>query len=177
MIKGKHHSLEAKRKMSISKKGSIPWNKKYDFCTIEGCGNKHDSHGLCHNHASIFRRKRDPIKYKIMKKRQYQNQIHTNRSRANKNRKINRLSALETYSKGKFVCACCGCNDYDCLTIDHIYNDGAKHRKEIGASNLYSWLKVNNYPEGFQVLCYNCNMVKGHYGYCRVHQESTDGGE
>ena len=35
-----------------------------------------------------------------------------------------------------------------------------KHRKETGGANLYVWLRKNNYPIGFQILCYNCNLVK-----------------
>ncbi len=45
------------------------------------------------------------------------------------------------------------------LTIDHINNDGAAHRKEIGegGTNFYRWLRKNNYPLGFRTLCWNCN--------------------
>ncbi len=64
-------------------------------------------------------------------------------------------------------CNCCKENKYEFLAIDHINNDGVKHRKEIGRKNIYYWLKKNNYPkENFQVLCHNCNMAKGFYGYC-----------
>lgn len=58
-------------------------------------------------------------------------------------------------------CQCCGFNeDLIFLSIDHIYNDGAKHRKEIGSLNIYKWLTQNDYPEGFQTLCHNCNFAK-----------------
>lgn len=56
-------------------------------------------------------------------------------------------------------CQCCEIDDLIYLTIDHINNDGAKHRKET--TDLYHWLKKNNYPENnFQILCFNCNMGK-----------------
>lgn len=65
------------------------------------------------------------------------------------------------YSKGTYECACCGLKDdkifYD---IDHIKNNGNKHRKIIGRSNLHGWLVKNNLPEGYQVLCSNCNQGK-----------------
>lgn len=50
----------------------------------------------------------------------------------------------------------------DALSIDHINNNGAEHRKEIskGNTNIYSWLKKNNFPEGFQTLCMNCQFIK-----------------
>jgi hypothetical protein len=55
------------------------------------------------------------------------------------------------------------------LTIDHIENNGAEHRRQQRngqnkGHDIYAWLRKNNYPEGFQVLCYNCNCAKGIYG-------------
>jgi hypothetical protein len=35
-----------------------------------------------------------------------------------------------------------------------------------GGVRFYSWLRRNNYPEGYQVLCFNCNIAKGLYGVC-----------
>jgi hypothetical protein len=68
------------------------------------------------------------------------------------------------------ICQCCGENNPEFLTIDHINEDGAKHRKEIGKSagcNFYRWLRKNNYPkDNFQLLCYNCNCAKHRFGYC-----------
>jgi hypothetical protein len=61
-------------------------------------------------------------------------------------------------------CACPGCTETHSafLCIDHINGDGASHRKIIGPGNqIYRWLYANNFPEGFQVLCANCNMAKG----------------
>lgn len=46
------------------------------------------------------------------------------------------------------------------LTIDHMNNDGAAHRREIGNRRIYEWLERNGYPSGFQVLCFNCNMAR-----------------
>lgn len=65
-------------------------------------------------------------------------------------------------------CACCGETKYEFLSIDHINGGGTQHRKEIGKAghSFYQWLKTNNYPEEFQVLCMNCNFAKGKYGYC-----------
>jgi hypothetical protein len=68
-------------------------------------------------------------------------------------------------------CACCGEMNIEFLSIDHIYGGGKKHYEEIGGlGSLYGWLKRNNYPEGFRVLCMNCNFSLGHFGYC-PHQE------
>lgn len=63
-------------------------------------------------------------------------------------------------------CACCGESDIRFLAFDHINNDGAKHRREIGRTTISYWLRKNGYPKGFQVLCHNCNMAKAYYGTC-----------
>ena len=73
-----------------------------------------------------------------------------------------RDEALERYG-GK--CMCCGEKQKEFLCFDHINGGGGKHRKEVG-SKIVVWLKKNNYPDTFQVLCHNCNMSKGFYGYC-----------
>ena len=76
-----------------------------------------------------------------------------------------RLRILSRYGA---KCACCGEDNYKFLAIDHINGGGRKHRKEIGVGGyvLVRWLEKNNYPEGFQVLCHNCNAAKAHYGSC-----------
>jgi hypothetical protein len=31
---------------------------------------------------------------------------------------------------------------------------------------MYVWLRDNGWPEGYRVLCHNCNSARGLYGYC-----------
>ena len=88
------------------------------------------------------------------------------------NRKV-KYQILEFYGGNPAKCKCCGETAYAFLTIDHINNDGAKHRKEIkrgGGVAFYYWLKLNNFPSGFQVLCFNCNHAKALYEKC-PHQD------
>lgn len=74
-----------------------------------------------------------------------------------------RIEAIQAYG-GK--CACCGEARFEFLAIDHKYNDGAEHRRQI-RGDLYAWLKVRGWPrDRFQLLCHNCNMSKAFYGYC-----------
>lgn len=73
------------------------------------------------------------------------------------------------YSKdGVVKCQCPGCNvdDEMFLTIDHINDDGASHRSKIGNGmwSFYWWAKRNGFPDGFQVLCYNCNCGRSRNG-------------
>lgn len=78
-----------------------------------------------------------------------------------------RLMILQHYGGSPPRCACCGEQEPKFLEIDHINNDGYAHRKQIGKGRLmHEWLIKNNYPEGFQILCANCNHAKGNYGEC-----------
>ena len=67
------------------------------------------------------------------------------------------------YGNGEIKCKLCPELDLNLLTIDHINGNGNQHRKEIGKKtgyNFYSWLKKNNYPDGYQVLCWTCQFKK-----------------
>ena len=81
-----------------------------------------------------------------------------------------RMRILQHYSQNIPSCACCGETQLEFLTIDHINNDGAEHRRKISGggkgAHSYAWIVRNNFPPGFQVLCWNCNCSKGFYGEC-----------
>jgi len=67
------------------------------------------------------------------------------------------------YSNGEPRCAHCGFKDIRALSIDHINGGGTAHRRSLGSSEkFYYWLKKNNFPDGFQVLCMNCQWIKRH---------------
>ena len=84
-----------------------------------------------------------------------------------KYRKRDKLKLFIHYSGNPPRCQCCGEQHIEFLTIDHINNDGVKDRKKgLIGHNLYDWLIKNNYPEGYRILCYNCNCSLGHHGYC-----------
>jgi len=85
------------------------------------------------------------------------------------NRAANQRRRHEVFRHYGLACAVCGEDDFDVLTIDHINNDGAAHRRAIarmsgtrgpGGSRIYCWLKKNSFPPGFQTLCQNCNVAK-----------------
>ena len=71
------------------------------------------------------------------------------------------------------VCKCCGCRDFDYLTVDHIDGNGGEHRVELFGSNkaagrvFYLWLIRNGFPDGYQSLCKSCNYSKGKTPQCR----------
>lgn len=67
-------------------------------------------------------------------------------------------------------CVCCDETEPLFLTIDHINNDGAAHRRSMPngrqatSERIYRWLRDNNFPDGFQILCMNCNLGKQRNG-------------
>lgn len=63
-------------------------------------------------------------------------------------------------------CDCCGENRREFLAIDHMHGGGARHRSSFGgAAAFYRWLG-KHFPEGYRILCHNCNQSLGIYGYC-----------
>jgi hypothetical protein len=82
------------------------------------------------------------------------------------------------------ICKCCGEARLDFLTLDHINQDGADHRRMMGFGhtctgfNFYLLLRKNNWPDlSLQVLCANCNNGKGSCGQCPhlLEREMNDG--
>ena len=74
-------------------------------------------------------------------------------------RRLNLRDKSLVFSYYGSSCACCGEGNIAFLTIDHIAGGGSAHRKSFGGS-IYRWLKLNNFPSGFQTLCMNCNFAK-----------------
>ena len=69
------------------------------------------------------------------------------------------------------VCACCGEKERAFLTLDHVAGGGNEWRRSVRAHErngrgLYRWIQKHGYPDVFRVLCMNCNMARGYYGYC-----------
>jgi hypothetical protein len=80
-----------------------------------------------------------------------------------------KMKVLRYYGGDVPLCYCCKEPNVEFLAIDHTNNNGADHRREIGISggyHFYRWLIKMNYPLGYRVLCHNCNMSIGIYGYC-----------
>lgn len=81
-----------------------------------------------------------------------------NRERINAAAARRRYEALCQYSTTpEPSCACCGESTLPFLTFEHINGGGREHRRKTGGGGFISWLRTNNYPEGFEVLCMNCN--------------------
>lgn len=93
----------------------------------------------------------------VDKRKLYNKQYNITHNHVIKNYlKLTKDAAFNAY--GGYKCVCCGETLEKFLTLDHINNDGNKHRKSIKTNTVYGWLKKNKYPSGFQILCFNCNI-------------------
>ena len=109
---------------------------------------------------------------------------HKKRDREYGREKNIRIKDAVFKAYGGYKCACCGELEPKFLSLDHINNDGAEFRRRItgkrtGAGNqTYRWIYKNAFPDGFQVLCMNCNHGKRmnngvcpHLSRCNDHPE------
>ena len=97
-------------------------------------------------------------------------------SRIRKNNKSQKYRVLTHYSKKQSnsdvpCCSCCGENEFLIfLTIDHVrgrkYSDDyintteKKARNAITGKVMYDKLEKQNFPNGYRVLCWNCNSAR-----------------
>jgi hypothetical protein len=97
------------------------------------------------------------------------NKVKYDQMRQNYRDKVKRECFLH-YGGGKIACVKCGFDDYDCLVLDHVNDDGASHRKSLSVScrgngggiRIYEALFARKMPNDplLQLLCANCNMKK-----------------
>jgi hypothetical protein len=86
------------------------------------------------------------------------------KERAKDRHKRNREAVLTYYGH---KCACCGEGRAEFLAVDHINGGGTQQRKTGQYSGyIGDWLVKQNYPDGYRLLCHNCNQALGFYGYC-----------
>lgn len=96
------------------------------------------------------------------------NQRYPEKARAIRNRGDEKLKRdiMVAYGNGEAVCVKCGFDDLRALSLDHIGGGGNAHRHEDGGRfqgrKLYTYLRRNNYPAGYQTLCMNCQWIKRH---------------
>lgn len=166
--------------------------KKYTLCQaprMKEYGIKHKpSHRIANRKYKSNNRHKlraDSILYyenlKINDPEKFQRRSEDNKKRSKLRRQTHRLIVLQHYSQGTMKCSCCGETNIPFLTIDHLNGGGRQHRISLGifGSALYSWLIENEFPEGFSVMCMNCNHAKGMYGQCphEILQKAVIGGD
>ena len=101
----------------------------------------------------------------------------SSKAKGKERRDDRRLKILQYYSKRLSksnipCCRCCGEKSHlGFLALDHIAGrkemDSEHQLVKLGYSSsligdyFHTWLIKNNFPEGFQILCHNCNYAKG----------------
>ncbi len=88
--------------------------------------------------------------------------------RAFDERQRNRQAKSEVFNAYGGRCNCCGEIETIFLTIDHILPcKGGRNRSHLDlGAGLYKRLRREKYPEGYQLLCFNCNFAKSRLGKC-----------
>lgn len=87
---------------------------------------------------------------------------------------------IETVAAYGGKCICCGQTDWHFLTIDHIDKRGRDRDKDENGKNitgyrLYLALRKLGYPQGdYRCLCFDCNCVRGVYGFCPHEKQKLD---
>ena len=72
----------------------------------------------------------------------------------------------------KLKCVCCGETEIVFLTVDHINGGGSEERRRTNqhTGSFLRYLKKQGYPEGYQVLCWNCNCGRVQNGGICPHK-------
>lgn len=83
---------------------------------------------------------------------------------------------MEALKRIGLECVCCGEKMFEFLSIDHVNEDGDRHRREINNRNIYEWLSNNNYECSYelQTLCFNCNFGKQYNNGVCPHRERSE---
>jgi hypothetical protein len=112
---------------------------------------EHKRYRETHREQLILKGKRDRIKYATTRKSYSKEYI-----------KGVRYQVLSHYSGSvQPFCKHCGFSNIKALQLDHINNNGADDKRKFGNNiRLARYLIDANFPEGYQVLCANCNTIK-----------------
>jgi hypothetical protein len=100
-------------------------------------------------------------------------QLKTGRPLADFYTKIKAFMVLSI--EGRIRCGTCGHSNWECLQVDHIKNDGERHRRKYhagksrpgGGNNTYRWILKHpkQARKKLQLLCANCHQIKSTYGF------------
>lgn len=92
-------------------------------------------------------------------------------------RNYNRCREQVFAAYGGWKCACCGETEKLFLSIDHVENNGAEERRsgvyKSCGTGFYQWLRKQNFPPGYQVLCMNCQVGKHKNGGVCPHNQKV----
>lgn len=165
------------------KRGEVEFRHRRRYCVecedaptqvCKGCGEEKPRSAF---HKS---RKRHGLRHLCTKCRYVKEREINLRSAKRRHRELQE-KVFQAYG-GK--CACCGEHRRTMLTIDHVNNDGAEHRRQLsksykshkwrdanlGGTKVYADIVKRGFPDDFQLLCANCNASKARNGGVCEHQ-------
>ena len=154
--------------VKLSNENWYPSSRKYQQYICKSCNRKrmHDYNIKNSEKRRVYARKyytNNKNKINAYKTRYRQNHPNINRKSIRKTKDKVRDMVFSHYCKNQVQCIRCGYSDIRALSIDHINGNGAKEREKLkinGGYMFYKWLRDNDFPEGYQVLCMNCQFIK-----------------
>lgn len=94
-----------------------------------------------------------------------------------------RRKKVEVIARYGGACVCCGESQVEFLTLDHIDGSGNEDRRRMepgkrsrpsgGVSFYNHLLRLEGRHPNIQLLCWNCNCTKHHYGKCPHERDLT----
>jgi hypothetical protein len=142
---------------------------------IEELKKQYDHERYLKNREKILKRTREWAKNNSERRKEIQRNWRKNKYWENPSYRTKEILNASKRSKAKTVelrleilryygglipkCSLCQTEDIEVLDIDHIDGGGSAQRRNqnLLGSKFYYWLKRNNFPDGFRVLCRNCN--------------------
>lgn len=98
-------------------------------------------------------------------KERYYETLDYQKERKKKSNRELKKRVFDHYGQGKAECHCCGESILEGLTLDHINQDGAEHRRQEMKKGkgtgfkMWRWAIKNQFPPIFRVACWTCNSM------------------
>jgi len=138
------------------------------------------------NELARIDRTNNPEKYETWRKRRNKEKSKISRRiyRSINKDKINlqkhsyrikeKVIAFYVYSN-EMKCALCSDSEFSHLGLDHINGGGTKHRRSIPKANcnIYGLLQQQGFPNGYRLLCQNCNYLNHLGNLVRIHERAA----
>lgn len=167
--KGHKLSDEMKKHLSLV-------HTKNRKCSVDGCDNKHEAHGLCKSHWGKFRRKNDPEYRDKQNKKQLQAYYDDHEKRKTTKNTKQKIIRADIYKKLGGKCESCGEKfnptlSRSNLVIHHKFYDEddmrikKKYKGKIGSKHHWEVKKMLengvSTKKKFGLLCIQCNVLEG----------------
>lgn len=137
---------------------------------LESKGNFTSRKYCCRECSNLAKRKYERDYYQQhqedIRRQKRENMLRYRRANPEKHRQLSRDAKAKL--KGKVwemyghTCSACGFPDKRALSLDHVKNNGAKERRELGERGVYQRAIEAYRPDDYRILCMNCQFIKRH---------------